>query len=157
MGLWQGRRDSNTRPTVLETATLPTELRPYATIYYHFNRTKSIICAQFVKIKNANSPPNSSHSIILYRALFVFTSANRAARSRRVHSFKFICYNRYSGARVVRLRNRLFHRTNAVAFAVDDMRHNHIATVSNAVQFAYLRRALAHDGRAPLRNAPIRL
>jgi hypothetical protein len=26
---WQGRRDSNPRPTVLETAALPAELRPY--------------------------------------------------------------------------------------------------------------------------------
>jgi hypothetical protein len=29
MALWQGRQDSNPRPTVLETAALPTELRPY--------------------------------------------------------------------------------------------------------------------------------
>lgn len=28
--IWQGRQDSNLRPTVLETATLPTELLPYA-------------------------------------------------------------------------------------------------------------------------------
>ena len=26
---WQGRRDSNSRPTVLETVALPTELHPY--------------------------------------------------------------------------------------------------------------------------------
>ena len=26
---WQGRQDSNLRPTVLETAALPTELHPY--------------------------------------------------------------------------------------------------------------------------------
>lgn len=26
---WQGRQDSNLQPTVLETATLPIELRPY--------------------------------------------------------------------------------------------------------------------------------
>jgi hypothetical protein len=27
--IWQGRQDSNPRPAVLETAALPTELRPY--------------------------------------------------------------------------------------------------------------------------------
>jgi hypothetical protein len=30
LGAMQGRRDSNPRPTVLETAALPTELRPWA-------------------------------------------------------------------------------------------------------------------------------
>ena len=31
---WQGREDSNPRPTVLETGTLPTELHPCALDYY---------------------------------------------------------------------------------------------------------------------------
>ena len=31
---WQGRQDSNLQPTVLETATLPIELRPSARKYY---------------------------------------------------------------------------------------------------------------------------
>ena len=31
---WQGRKDSNPRPMVLETSTLPTELHPYAPVYY---------------------------------------------------------------------------------------------------------------------------
>jgi hypothetical protein len=31
---WQGRRDSNPRPTVLETAALPAELRPYQIRFY---------------------------------------------------------------------------------------------------------------------------
>ena len=34
-GYWQGREDSNPRPTVLETGTLPTELHPYALDYYN--------------------------------------------------------------------------------------------------------------------------
>ena len=33
-GYWQGREDSNPRPTVLETGTLPTELHPCALDYY---------------------------------------------------------------------------------------------------------------------------
>ena len=33
-GYWQGREDSNPRPTVLETGTLPTELHPCAPDYY---------------------------------------------------------------------------------------------------------------------------
>jgi hypothetical protein len=32
LNIWQGYRDSNPEPTVLETATLPIELYPYATI-----------------------------------------------------------------------------------------------------------------------------
>ena len=32
--IWQGRQDLNLQPTVLETATLPIELLPYAPIYY---------------------------------------------------------------------------------------------------------------------------
>ena len=34
LSFWQGREDSNPRPTVLETGTLPTELHPYALVYY---------------------------------------------------------------------------------------------------------------------------
>ena len=30
---WQGRKDSNPRPMVLETSTLPTELHPYCAVY----------------------------------------------------------------------------------------------------------------------------
>ena len=34
LSFWQGREDSNPRPTVLETGTLPTELHPCALKYY---------------------------------------------------------------------------------------------------------------------------
>ena len=40
-GKWQGQRDSNSRPAVLETAALPTELYPYKewpiSIYWNYN------------------------------------------------------------------------------------------------------------------------
>ena len=36
---WQGRRDSNSRPTVLETVALPTELHPFINGAGEGNRT----------------------------------------------------------------------------------------------------------------------
>ena len=46
---WQGRKDSNPRPMVLETSTLPTELHPYAPVYY----TKLFLVCQVVLEKNS--------------------------------------------------------------------------------------------------------
>ena len=37
--LWQGRKDSNPRPMVLETSTLPTELHPSATMVLYNKKT----------------------------------------------------------------------------------------------------------------------
>ena len=40
IGVWQGHRDSNSRPTVLETVALPTELYPFRSgrvfLFYDF-------------------------------------------------------------------------------------------------------------------------
>ena len=47
---WQGQKDLNPRPMVLETSTLPTELYPYVPIYY----TKTFFICQGLSLKNIN-------------------------------------------------------------------------------------------------------
>ena len=46
---WQGQRDSNPRPAVLETAALPTELYPYDAIPIRYQKTR-------VKYQTRNDP-----------------------------------------------------------------------------------------------------
>lgn len=56
--LWQGRRDSNTQPTVLETATLPLSHSPKQRSHYI---TKKGICQLFfsrMKTEFLNFPEN---------------------------------------------------------------------------------------------------
>ena len=49
--IWQGRRDSNTQPTVLETATLPLSHSPKQRNHY---KTKKDICQIFLTEKSGN-------------------------------------------------------------------------------------------------------
>ena len=48
---WQGRRDSNTQPTVLETATLPLSHSPkhtYSTLIYRLSQEKVCLFSKFI-------------------------------------------------------------------------------------------------------------
>ena len=57
--LWQGRRDSNTQPMVLETTTLPLSHSPKLPIYFTMRTIKSqMILSVFLKI----DPPSSNCS-----------------------------------------------------------------------------------------------
>jgi hypothetical protein len=47
---WQGRRDSNPQPTVLETATLPIELLPFGCAVVDYTIQKKIMSSDFLQV-----------------------------------------------------------------------------------------------------------
>ena len=68
--LWQGRRDSNTQPMVLETTTLPLSHSPKLPIYFTMRTIKSqMILSVFLKIdpSSSNCSNNAQNSRVSQR------------------------------------------------------------------------------------------
>ena len=64
VNVWQGRQDSNLQPTVLETATLPIELRPYSTIISSFPYEVYVFCTK-----------SNTFLILIYAQQFFYSCA----------------------------------------------------------------------------------
>ena len=108
-GFWQGQKDLNPRPMVLETSTLPTELYPYEQSYYtiFFRHCQGVFTKKIKKLGNKRKfgflswmLGHNTRLWVIFRFSAVDLDFRADSRRRNVFIYiafsKSLCYNKFS-------------------------------------------------------------